>query len=244
MKGSEQHIASATEIRSNVIKALEYGLEKYAPEKDTGIIDAIKLRIDRLEEENISAWDIIHIFGNIKFGRDIEDDLALVLLDYRRDLGNSAGARRILCWDVDDVITLTKGCERPGSAALYVIPYPIQYESIPLRGSEKQIAWATKIRANVIEALEYALAYLQTSPQTYAPEMYNAIKSRIDRLGEENLHAGDFIGVFGTIDFGHNIERESLRVLQEYQAVRTKRSQGENYLLGRDIDDVISTGRR
>lgn len=72
-----------------------------------------------------------------------------------------------------------------------------------MRGSEKQIKWATEIRDNVIKTYTEAIPILEDlAPNLEAYEkVKQLLTARIELLKDENIHAGDIIDIFKDIRF-------------------------------------------
>lgn len=92
-----------------------------------------------------------------------------------------------------------------------------------MKGTEKQIAWANEIRANVIKSLEFIKAHSPASVQAEA-------QKRIDRLNEKNVDAGDIIDIFKDIHFGADEMKNAREVHAAYRVTLPYTSSGK-YLL-------------
>jgi hypothetical protein len=88
-----------------------------------------------------------------------------------------------------------------------------------MRGSEKQIKWATEIRDNVIKTYTEAIPILEDLAPN--PEAYEKVKqlltARIELLKDENIHAGDIIDIFKDIRFNGDNEHDLECVISRYR---------------------------
>lgn len=92
-----------------------------------------------------------------------------------------------------------------------------------MKGTVKQIPWATEIRENVIKSLEFIKAHSPTDVQAEA-------QKRIDCLNEENVYAGDIIDIFKYIRFGADEMKNAMEVQAAYRVALPYTSTGK-YLL-------------
>lgn len=97
-----------------------------------------------------------------------------------------------------------------------------------MRGSEKQIVWASEIRANVIKSLEFIKAHSPADVQADA-------QKRIDRLNEEDVYAGDIIDIFKNIRFGADEMKNAMKVQSAYR-ITLPNTSGGKYLLCREAN--------
>lgn len=79
-----------------------------------------------------------------------------------------------------------------------------------MKGTEKQITWATEIRTNVINTLTAAMPILsQIAPSQEAAEMATKLlQTRIDALNAADVYAGDIIELFKDVRFNGDIEHD------------------------------------
>lgn len=96
MKGTEKQIVWATEIRTNVIKSLEFIKANARPQPQPGTRTRIDDMIELLNEDDVYAGDIIDIFKHIRFGEDEVKNGLEVIATYRVTVPHTAGAKRIL----------------------------------------------------------------------------------------------------------------------------------------------------
>lgn len=101
-------------------------------------------------------------------------------------------------------------------------------------GSEKQIKWATEIRANIITTAQKAFDELAPIAATNEPlrKAIDYIQLRIDLLNAEDVHAGDIIDLFKQIHFSGDYHEDILRVISVYKR-EVPRTKGQRTLLGR-----------
>lgn len=87
-----------------------------------------------------------------------------------------------------------------------------------MKGTEKQVAWATKIRENVVKTFSSmfnvlpAIAPNQAAAKSAAEEL----QSRIDRLTREDVYAGDIISLFKDIRFNGDLQHDFNEVVAVY----------------------------
>lgn len=100
-----------------------------------------------------------------------------------------------------------------------------------MKGTQKQISWAEDIKANVLATIEAAKEYgrKQGSPeQTFA--MLNQWE---ERLNDEDVYAGDIIGIFRDCHFGSNEEENIRMMISAYRFVfvqATIHTEGQRWL--------------
>lgn len=103
MKGSEKQIKWATEIRENVVKSLRHVMDSAPANIPESVrmatIEKLQRYIDRLNEDDVYAGDIIELFKDIRFGADQKaDDMKVASVYNSRVLvPNTDGQRRLLC---------------------------------------------------------------------------------------------------------------------------------------------------
>lgn len=87
-----------------------------------------------------------------------------------------------------------------------------------MRGTEKQIAWAEEIRANVIKVLAQGAADIASWPGDEAVKAANveALNARIAAL-EAAEYAGDIITIFKGTRFTGIQEKDFKAVIAEYR---------------------------
>lgn len=101
MKGTEKQIKWATEIKENVIKTFEAFIVECKEKCPTEEIKAANIaaaqeRIAALSVDSVYSGDIIHLFKDIRFTGDLQDDLGDVLAVYRVAFPYTDGQKRIL----------------------------------------------------------------------------------------------------------------------------------------------------
>lgn len=89
-----------------------------------------------------------------------------------------------------------------------------------MRGTEKQIAWATEITENVVAILEaFAAEMEKTAPNTEIKTAnLNAIRARIDALKNAE-YAGDVINLFKSIKRTGDLRSDIPQVMAIYKVV-------------------------
>lgn len=93
-----------------------------------------------------------------------------------------------------------------------------------MKGTEKQIKWATEIQGNVIHTFE--------SAADAEPQLKNVIQPYIDRLSAEDVYAGDMIDLFRDIRFCGDIQHDLPAVMAVYR-VAVANTEGQHAILGR-----------
>ncbi len=103
-----------------------------------------------------------------------------------------------------------------------------------MKGTDRQIAWATEIRANVIKTLTAVMPlYVQSAPSPEAAEMATKLlQTRIDVLNAPDVYAGDIIELFKDIRFNGDIEHDFGHVNAVYR-VGTIFTTGQRAILGK-----------
>ena len=103
-----------------------------------------------------------------------------------------------------------------------------------MRGTEKQIKWATEIRANVINTMESVIAYFTPLAATdpVVRQNVDCLNACIERLNAEDVYAGDVIELFGRTTFTGPYPRDFERVISVYQSAVPK-NEGQRILLMR-----------
>lgn len=94
-----------------------------------------------------------------------------------------------------------------------------------MKGTEKQVKWASEIRENVIRSLEFVKKNSPSATQAEA-------QKRIDLLNDVDVYAGDIISLFQDIRFGVNEMENAQSVMVVYNH-RTfmPNTPGERHLL-------------
>lgn len=91
-------------------------------------------------------------------------------------------------------------------------------EENKMKGTERQVALAEKIRDNVVTTFENmfpvipAIAPNQAAAETAVKEL----QSRIDRLNSEGVYAGDIIDLFKDIRFNGDLQHDFNEVMAVY----------------------------
>lgn len=100
-----------------------------------------------------------------------------------------------------------------------------------MRGSDKQIAWASEIISNIVSVLEIAAKDFSIFPGDDAIKAANiaALNDRADALRNAE-YAGDVIQLFGAVRLTGDQEEDFMRVLSVYR-VSTPCSEGERRIL-------------
>lgn len=93
-----------------------------------------------------------------------------------------------------------------------------------MKGTEKQIKWATEIRSNVIKTFESAIAA--------EPQLQDAIHPYVDRLSADDVYAGDIIELFKEIRFNGDLQHDLPAVMSVYR-VTVANTAGQHAILGR-----------
>lgn len=97
--------------------------------------------------------------------------------------------------------------------------WAIAKEAKKMLGSEKQIKWATEIRANVVKTFQAVIA--DFAPMADANEIVRKniadIQARIDLLNAENVHAGDIIDLFKSVRFRDDHRKDFEGILSVYR---------------------------
>ncbi len=103
-----------------------------------------------------------------------------------------------------------------------------------MKGTEKQVKWATEIRANIVKTFQSVIA--DFAPMAAANETVRKniadIQVRIDLLNAESVHAGDIIDLFRGIRFGGDYREDFEQVISVYR-VATPTTAGQRAILGR-----------
>lgn len=93
-----------------------------------------------------------------------------------------------------------------------------------MKGTEKQVKWATEIRSNLVKTFESAIAA--------EPQLHNVIKPYIDRLSADDVDAGDIIDLFKDIRFRGDLQHDLTSVMSVYH-VTVANTAGQRAILGR-----------
>lgn len=79
-----------------------------------------------------------------------------------------------------------------------------------MKGTEKQIKWATEIQHNIIKTFEAVIA--EISPYAESNQNVKAnidgIRLRMDLLTDDNVYAGDIIDLFKDIRFSGDCKED------------------------------------
>jgi hypothetical protein len=103
-----------------------------------------------------------------------------------------------------------------------------------MRGSEKQLAWAEEVSANVINTLEKAIQAMKNDPQ-YDPQNITHIQGvesceMAIRAIQDCEYAGDIIECFGDIHFKNDLWEDYGDIRAVYRS-RTPYTEGQRKLL-------------
>ncbi len=103
-----------------------------------------------------------------------------------------------------------------------------------MKGTDKQIKWATEIRENVVKTFENMIPVIPTiAPNQEAAEnAVKELKARISRLNSENVYAGDIIDLFKDIRFNGDLQHDVNEVMAVYN-VTVPHTTTARALLGR-----------
>ena len=90
-----------------------------------------------------------------------------------------------------------------------------------MKGTEKQIAWATDIRANVIASFEKFIEDIKVfdAPEEIKTANIAGCKERIEALNNAE-YAGDIIDLFKDIRFTGDNEKDFPKVMAVYNTTR------------------------
>lgn len=98
-----------------------------------------------------------------------------------------------------------------------------------MKGSEKQITWATEIRNNIINTFKASMAEIPADEKGQA--VRDKINGMIARL-EAAENAGDIINLFKGVHFGDNLRNSVADVMTIYK-ITSPSTPGERAILGR-----------
>lgn len=100
-----------------------------------------------------------------------------------------------------------------------------------MRGSEKQIKWASEIRCTVISIFEESIKEIEKQEKDPAlmEKNISGIKARIDAL-ESAEYAGDIINLFRHINKTENLPQDFRRLISAYR-VSVPCTDGERKIL-------------
>lgn len=93
-----------------------------------------------------------------------------------------------------------------------------------MKGTEKQVKWATEIRFNVIKTFESAAAA--------EPQLKDVIQPYIDRLSSDDVYAGDIIDLFKDVRFKGELQQDLPNVMAVYR-VTVSNTAGQRAILMR-----------
>lgn len=93
-----------------------------------------------------------------------------------------------------------------------------------MKGTEKQIKWATEIRSNLIKTFEAAASA--------EPQIKDMITPYIERLTSDDVHAGDIIDLFSGIRFNGDLQHDVPAIMAVYH-VAVANTAGQRAILGR-----------
>lgn len=93
-----------------------------------------------------------------------------------------------------------------------------------MKGTEKQVKWATEIRSNLINTFESAI--------DAEPQLQNVIQPYIDRLSMDDVYAGDIIDLFKGLKFNGDLQHDLTDVMAVYR-VSVANTAGQHTILGR-----------
>lgn len=93
-----------------------------------------------------------------------------------------------------------------------------------MKGTEKQIKWATEIRANLIKTFEAAISA--------EPQLKDVIASYIERIDSDDIYAGDIIDLFSGIRFNGDLQHDVPAIMAVYH-VAVANTTGQHMILGR-----------
>lgn len=90
-----------------------------------------------------------------------------------------------------------------------------------MKGTDKQIAWATDIQSNVIASFEKFIEDIQTfdAPEEIKAANIAGCRERIEALNAAE-YAGDIIGLFKDIRFTGDNEKDFPKVMAVYNTTR------------------------
>lgn len=93
-----------------------------------------------------------------------------------------------------------------------------------MKGTDKQVKWATEICANIIKTFETAAES--------EPQVKNLAKPYIDRLSADDVYAGDIIELFKDVRFNGDLQHDLPNVMAVYH-VAFANTAGQHAILGR-----------
>lgn len=93
-----------------------------------------------------------------------------------------------------------------------------------MKGTEKQVKWATEICSNLIKTFESAIAT--------EPKLKNVIQPYIDRLSTDDVYAADIIDLFKAIRFNGDLQHDLPAAMSVYR-VSVANTAGQHAILGR-----------
>lgn len=93
-----------------------------------------------------------------------------------------------------------------------------------MKGTEKQVKWATEIRINIIKTFEDAAEA--------EPQIKTLAQPYIDRLSAGDVYAGDIIDLFKGVKFNGDFRHDLPDVMAVYH-VAVANTDGQHAILGR-----------